>query len=413
MAAANTTTQLEITKNLYGPQLEKLAFEETQLTEAIPLSLGNEKLGDQFIVHVPLTMEHGFTYNGTDGGEVTLAAAIAQQSKRATVPAYEVIAKSRIVSRTFEEALSAGPAAFGDATQHIVDSLMVSAEKRREHSMLYGQDGMAAVESIDTGVITITAATWTPLLWDCMEGAIIECFSGTGASVTQRNGDLTITAVDLEARTVTVSGTSSAVAPGDILYFKGARTATAYKEMPGLNKLANNTGSLYGIDAASYVRWRPNRKTSTGLPSFSTIQNGIKKVAGRGVRKMRIRCYVSLDTWEVVNNDMAAARVFDASYGKGKGTMGNEVIEFVTHSGTTIIEPHALVRPGDAFAFGEMNAMRIGVHDLKFDRGPTGDGDLWHRLEATNTYEIRIASVMGLLLRAPWRTVAFSGITYS
>jgi hypothetical protein len=74
-----------------------------------------------------------------------------------------------------------------------------------------------------------------------MTGAILEAFTGVGASVSQHNGDLTISAVNVANKTVTVTGTSSAVVQNDVLYFKGARTTTAYNECVGLYRILSTT----------------------------------------------------------------------------------------------------------------------------------------------------------------------------
>lgn len=410
MAGENTNSTLSLTKTVYGDKLEKLEFTDGMLKEFLPFK---QKLGDTLKFPVQLKMEHGFVANGTSGSAATLATAVAQNIDQAEVSAYEVIGRSRIAYRIMEDAVARGPAAFESATSTVMDALSESTQFRLEHDLLYGHEGLGIVSSIDTGVITITNASWSAATWESLEGALLEAFTTTAATATQHDTTLTITAVDLDAKTVTVSGTSSSVAAGDILYFKGWKTTTSWNSMAGIRKIISNTGSLFGIDAATNSRWKGNTKSSMGTPNFLKFLQGLSKMTGRRLRRQNTTLLVPIAAFDILNSDLMAGRRFDGSYAK-KARTGFETIEFAGSTGVTEIVPHPMVRDGDAMAFTAKNGFRTGSADIKWKSANGSDAaDIWFPVDDVGANECRLTYIQAPAFLRPAHTVYFSGITYS
>lgn len=419
MASTAAPAETKLSKVVYGDRYEKLPFNATILGSHLPFS-DKFRVGDVFKYAVELQMEHGATYNGSSGAEATLNAAIVGLNRQASVSAYEMQMRTRITTRAFEEAVKAGPQAFDNATRQRLTSLQTAMEFRGEHSLLYGQLGLFQVESIDTGVITITDATWCPTLAIRLVGAILEAFDGPGqaASATAHDGDLTVTGVDLAAKTITVSGTSSSVVAEDWLSFKGARTATAFNEMCGLMKICRDTsGDPLGIDASDYPWFAPNVVSSVGRPTMLLMLQGMRKLVGRNTiaskrdDKMNATLWVASPTYEILNSDLMTSRRFDGSYNKSKGTTGVAAIEYYGQTGLTELSVHPLLRDGDALALGADNGFRVGACEAKFDTGPDGNNDIWEKVTDKNSYEARAHAIIAPALFAPGRTVSFGGIT--
>lgn len=409
--APQTNVTLELTKKVYGEDGSKLAFESGIVGELLPFT-EKARTGDDYNYTAALTMSHGATYNGTAGSVTTLAESIPGKVKQASVSAYEFIMKDRIASRILHDAAKAGPAAFADATQVVLHNLMASAEFRQEHSLLYGQSALFQVASVAGQVLTITDATWSAATADGLEGAVLEAFDGLTATENQDDGDLTVTAVDLAAKTITVSGTVSETDGNSYLSFKGARTATAFNEMLGVIPLSQTTtGSAHGIDIAAFSRFRPNVSTSFGAVEFAKFLSALSKVTGRRVRKKVMNLLVPVPAFDRIASDMQASRKYDNR--KATAVAGFEAIEFYSSLGLTRIIPHAMLRDGDAIAFSDKNGFRTGSKELGWETGPSGKADIWIPINTNNSYEARVTAIESPAFLRPHEVIGISGLTYS
>lgn len=423
-SAPNTNTTAELTKRVYSTDKEemgRLPFELTIGAEAFKFRAA-DKLGDVFRFPVTLTMEHSRTYNGTAGGVVTLNDAIPATIKQAEVPAYEQIMRSQITYRLMKDAIAAGPQAFEAATRIVLENLQESAEFTREHSIWYGQQGLGVVQTATNNTtsmdLLITEASWSAATWEALEGAVVEAFTTTAATATQHDGDLTITAVNLDTRTITIDATADAftnVANGDIIYFKGAKTTTGFNEMMGVAKIMTTTsGTVLGINPATYSRWKPNQLTSVGTPTFAQYLSGVSKLTARRIRRTKTNVWFPPKAYEKIASDLMSFRRFDGSFSKSKTEMGTEALSFFGQTGTTDMVPNAIIRDGDSFAATDKNGFRVGSTDLTFDLGPSGDkGDIWFHLPDKNVMEVRCIYIQQPFFFRPSHTIGYSGLTYS
>lgn len=425
MATENTNTSAELTKVVYKDGLQEIPFDAGIVGDDFPMT-ADAKLGQKLQFDVVLSLEHGITYNGTAGSVVTLGDPVVANIKKAEVEAYETIMRTRISDRLMDDAVKAGPQAFDSATRVVLMNLQESAELRKEHSLLYGQLGLGQVSGTPTNnttslTITISAGTWCPALWESLEGAVLECWSAQSASATQRDGDLTLAtdgsnlAVDLDNKTITVTAAANAftnVAAGDWLYFKGARTSTAFNEMAGIMKLSTTTtGTLQGLSVSTYSRFRPNVASSFGVVTFLKTLNAVRKLVARRIRKGTWKMLQPSHAYEKLNSDLMAARRFDGSWKRAKGEAGNETVEFYGQTGTTAFQVHPLLRDGDMEMYGQANGFRTGSRELSFDSNPNDKNDIWTRRQDQNAYEARVRWVMSPALLRPAHVLAVTGVT--
>lgn len=416
MASVATPTQSQMAKTVYG-ELVKMPFKVTILRDRAPFTDKN-RVGSTFKFAAELTMEHGGTYNGSAGAEATLNDAIVSENAQTDIAAYEFHMRTRLTTRTFSEALTAGETAFANVTKQRIMALQAGTEFRLEHSLHYGQEGIFKVSSIDTGVITVTADTWNAPTAVRLINAKLEAFDAQTATANQHNADLTVTGVDLDAKTITVSGTSSSVVANDWLYFKGARTTTAFNEMAGFHKLMTTTsGTLLGINVATYPWFKPNVSSSFGRPTMLLVLKAMRKLVGRDTlaarkdEKQNTTLLVPSVSYEILNSDLMSSRRFDGSYERSRGTSGVESIVYYGQTGPTELLVDPLIRDGDMLAFGPDNLFRVGTHDVKFDQGPDGQSDLWNHVPDKTSYEARTHFIQHPAMLAPGRTVAMTGVT--
>lgn len=413
MAGENTfATMNGLFKTVYADKLQDLVPDYAILQKRVPFISADKETGNFYAQPVNLSHEAGFTYNGEAGTVVSLNAAVNATMKEAQVYGSELILRSQMQYVALSRASSAGPKAFKRASSWKVEDMNNAMRKRLEIAMLYGQSGVGTVSTNTSGALVLTDATWAGGIWAGAEGAILEAWTGITASETQHNGDLTISAVNSDTKTVTVTGTSAAVVPGDVLYFKGARTTTTYKEMAGLHKIITNSGTLFNISAATYSLWKGTSVPTVGQISHGKIQDAVSRVVNKGLME-KVTVLVSPKAWSVLNTDQAALRVFDSSYKSSKADSGFESLTFYGANGLIEIVSHPMVKDGDAFIVPlEDDLLRLGSTDVTFGV-PGMDEQFFTLVASTNAVELQCMCDQAIFLEKPAHSAYLSGITYS
>lgn len=409
MADANTTTTLDgLFKTVYGDSQINMLPDFAILSRKVRFS-PSEKIGQRYEVPVKLQYEGGFSYGASGDGAFTLNSAIAGKIARAQVDASQIVLRSQLDYESAFKAASGGKQAFQDATQALVENMMESFAKRQELSMLYGQRGLGTVLTNTSGALVISDATWSPGIWVGMKDAVLEAFTTVADSATQHNGDLTISAVDLASKTVTVTGTSGAVVAGDILFFKGARTTTAHKDMVGLDKILVNTGSLFNISAASYELWKATSYDCAGAVSMEKALNAAAQAVPLGLKEKSMLA-LAAKRWAKLNNDLSALRRADSSYDSAKFENGVDGITYHGVSGDIEIVSHPFVKEGEGLLVPEKRLKRVGSTDVTFRR-PGNANNIFRELESSAGFELRAYSDQQIFCETPSYCVKLTGIT--
>lgn len=410
MAGENTQSTADMYKEVYaegGP--ENVVPNSSILRRLIPFA--SDLTGDSWHQAVNLTLEHGFTYNGSGGGVATLNSPINATVKDANSTGFEVVGRARVAYAAASRAASSKQA-FTKLWDQMLMNLKLGHEKRAELTLLRGRKGLGKVSGNSSGVLTITDDSWSPTTWAGMEGAVLEAFTTDAASATQHNGDLVISAVDFVSKTITVTGTSSSVAQNDILFFKGAKTVNGYNEGAGIVAIAANSGSLFGIDAASYALWAGNSSASFGTPSMGRFLSAITSAVDKGLEE-KVILLVCPRTWELLNADLAANRMFDGSYSKEKAENGAQKISYYGQAGEIEVRSHPYLQRGESVAFPISPYKRIGSADVGMGvPGLPGSREIFFHDVTTNAMEARTFSDMSLFCNRPSTSLYVSGITY-
>lgn len=412
MAVANTPEQMVGDfKNLYKDSGLVNAIPSWMIVQdRFPFEEAEAGLGQFYVFGVILQKEQGFTYapsSGATSGVQTLNAAVAGYIGQAQVEGYAIYLRSRLSYDAAAKASRAGKKAFAQAYGAVLKNMKESHQYRLEVSLLYGRDGLGVVDDNTTGVLTITDASWATGIWASgMKGAILEAFTGVGPSVSQHDTDLTISSISVANKTVTVTGTSTAVVQGDVLYFKGARTTTAYKECAGLYRILTNTTTLFNIDAAAYELWKAQSYPVNGNLSLTAIMNGASVGMSFGLEKAVLLC--APEKFAQLASDEAALRryVQDTTNTK-RGVKG---ISFIMGSVDVEILPHPLVKQGHAMMLAEDSIHRVGATDVTFSLPGSGEPMQVHVTDST-AIELRSMSDQGIYSDTPAQCVLLTGIT--
>jgi hypothetical protein len=281
-----------------------------------------------------------------------------------------------------------------------------SHQFRLECSLLYGRDGLGVVSTNTSGALVITDASWASGTWAGLKDAVLEAFTTVAASATQHDGDLTVSAVSIGSKTVTVTGTSSSVVANDILYFKGARTTTGWNECAGLYRILTNTGSLFNIDAASYQLWQANSFPVSGNLSLTSIMQAASVGMVFGLKKALLLCSPTKFA-QLASDEAALRRYVQDQRDTKRGVKG---ISFILGSVDVEILPHPLVRDGSAMMLNESSIQRIGATDITFAM-PGSDQKLEVQVTDYTAIEMRSMSDQAIFSDMPASCVLMTGIT--
>lgn len=413
MAGENTfSTMNGLFKTVYADKLQDLVPDYAILQKRVPFISADKETGNFYAQPVNLSHEAGFTYNGETGTVISLNAAVNATMKEAQVYGSELILRSQLAYTALSRASAQGAKAFKRASSWKVEDMNNAMRKRLEIAMLYGRMGIGTVSANSSGVLTITDATWAGGIWAGAEGAVLEAWTGVTSSETQHNGDLTISAVNSDLKTVTVTGTNAAVVANDVLYFKGARTASAYREMAGLSAIIQNAGTLFNISAASFSLWKGTTISTVGQISHGKIQDAVSRAVNKGLME-KVVCLVSPKAWSVLNTDQAALRVFDSSYSTSKASNGSESLTFFGANGKIEIVSHPLAKDGDVFIVPlEDDLLRLGSTDVTFGV-PGMDEQFFTLVSGSNAVELQCMCDQAIFIEKPAHSVLMTGITYT
>jgi len=395
-------------KKVYGDGTIKAVPKFAKLMEEIPYSQ-QEKTGDMYEVSVLLAHEQGFTYGAHGDSNFSLNAAIAGSVQKAQVRGSMIVLRSGLSYEDIYKASQAGAAAFEAATSLVVDNMQRSFAKRLELSFLYGQRGLGTVYGNTSGALVLTDATWAPGIWSAMKSCKLEAFTSVSDSTTQHDTDLVVASVTHSSKTVTVTGTSSSVVAGDILFYKGARTTTAFKECAGIDKILSNTGTLFNIAADTYELWKSNSRAVSGAISMLAIQNGIADAVNMGLME-DAKLYLPTKRWNTLNSNEAALRRYGAYSQKAEN--GSESIVYHSANGATECVAHPFVKEGEAFLIPnpKKRVKRVGASNVTFRR-PGKAEEIFLEVPDYAGLELRAFSDQAIVIETPAQCTKYTGIT--
>lgn len=425
-----TTTDLDgLFKEVYASDVERLVPESDILAKMCSFVPSDEQEGKSYNMPVLLTHEHGATYN-KDGSAFTLLGDASGITKNASVNGTEFVLQVVLSYGAMQKAAKgaakggkAGKRAFANATAYQVRNATESASKKRELELLYGAGttpgtsatgeltnwGEVATEAdggTGDGVLTMTAASWSTGIWAGSEGAKIGFFDSDGTERTT-SGDTVVSSVDPSTYTVNITGTEAqldAIVTGDYCFPEGARTL----QMEGAFKVAQNTGTLHGISAATYNLWKGSSYAVGGSLTFAKIMQGLTRPASLGCQK-DMCVLVGPDSWQDINEDQAALRRYVGQVG-GEVKQGAKGIEFFGVTGSVEIKPYIYMKRGAALALPKGVCKRVGATDLTFEM-PNQQGKIFLELPTKAGSEFRAYWNQSFFCPNPAWMVAYTGIT--
>lgn len=377
--------------------------------ERFPFEKG-EAIGEAYVVAVTLSKEGGFTYAPSMGANAVPSnpTAIAATILHAKIQSYAIYLASQLAYSAAARAASQGKAAFKSAYAAVLQNMKFSHMYRLECSLLYGRDGLGILSTnAAAGVLTMTEASFSPGIWGAgLKDNVITAWTGSDETETQHDGDLVITAVDISARQVTVSGTSSSVVSGDYLYFKNSRTSTAWNECAGLYRILVNDAELFEIDASVYDSWRAQSLDQAGQVSLTGIMRLAAKCQSYGLERAVLM--IAPVRFADLAADEAALRRYVEDGSKAK--RGPNSITYNMGGIPIDIVSHPLIKLGHAFLLPDDQVHRIGSTDVTMAL-PGSNEELSVQVSNLTAIEFRSMSDQAVFIEVPARAGLLFGLT--
>lgn len=381
----NATTADGIWKEVFG-KLEDGIPNFAKLGERYPFETG---LGKELKFPVRVKRSHGVTLaSGNDSLDAfTLNAPITGQLKPANVSGSMCVIRERLGYKSTLAAMEEGTKAFGSLYGEAVTDAWLSLHFYREALDLYGQTNFgvfaAAGSSATSITIKLTAASSAPGLWAQMEGASVDVYDPTFGTKRNTNGALTVSAIDYTVGgadngvvTLTLAGAAAdnaAIQAADYVVPLGFYNS-GHMSAAGFDKICTNTGSLFGIDAATYPVWGGNTAAVGGALTFAALTKGTVPIHVRaGVSEEPLDVWCSPLSWIDMNSDVAAVRRSAGNEG-GRVEFGAKEIVYYGLTGEMVIRPHALIKGGEAFVGMKDYVIRGGATEPTFDH-PAKEGN--------------------------------------
>ncbi|HVK87947.1 MAG TPA: hypothetical protein VM513_27695 [Kofleriaceae bacterium] len=371
-----------------------------------------ERLGDSYHFPVRLTRSHGWTLasGATAGTAFALNAVRTGAMKDATLSGSSFVMRESFAYKAVASAVSSGKTAFGNLLDDAVEDMLETTNAILEITMRYGGSSLGVNETAGAASspqdFVITAASSAMGMWAMLENAELDAYDSTLTTQRNSNAAIVLTKAVYSATTgkVTLSVTGNttdldALVSTDVFVLRGMKDGA----MTGVDAIATNTGSLFGISASTYSTWSANTYSAgSAAATMGKLTQAAGLVAMR-VGQMPLVASVSIPTWSNLNNDTAALRRLTKN--EGRVELGAQSIVYHGPTGPLEIVPDAMCKGGEAFIQDFDEYRRVGASDVTFNL-PGVDGkiqnDRFFRELADNAgFEIRSFWDQGIILRKP------------
>ena len=434
MASVETTTTLNgLFKQVYGDKVMDLIPESDILFGTSRIKFVSKKGREGLAYNQPVLLSYPSSATWGLNGP-TLNANISSQMGNAVVTGSAITMRDVIAYDAAARSVGSA-AAFEAVAGLIIRNLYKAIGKFSEIDMLYGNGSITSGVSLGQStsivqnggsggncVVTLTYASWAPALFSGFENALVDAYqAGTKINT---NAGFQIVSVNVAPVSTTVGGTITLTGNASDLNSLVADTGgtaidfywtSAYgNNQIGLSGILQNTGSIFGINAATYSLWLPNtfaNPTGTQL-TFSKVQQAAALAVSRGLDEELMWIFSPVSFADLVN-EQAGARRYDSSYKNKDNENGSEALTFWGPNGKMEIVPHLFCHQGEGFGIPPSEVMKVGPMDKAEAALPGLGTELFFQSPLTASYEMRLFTDFATLVTAPAKCIYFSGITNS
>lgn len=392
--------------------------------------------GEDYAFPVLTGIEHGVTH-AKQHDAFSLNASIDSTTERAFLSGCEIALRGTlpygVVARAKNGIANGGGAggAYFDAFDLKIKMLMEGGEFYREIALAYGA-GTGAAAAANIGVVSdnvtasdldpgctlsITKASWAPMLWAKMKNALVDIYQSDGSTV--RAAGVTVTGITLSNNSIALTLTGSAVTPAanDIIVPRTALTKSCY----GLQAILENSGSLFNISAATNPAWKATSFAVSGALARTKIFQLMARLAVTGVKNGG-KLFVNPNAFADLCEEGSGLQRFTTE--STTKTQGAQTLKYQTPCGVVEVVSYAFMKQGIAFFLpngappgsntdantwaSNGGPVRVGSTDLTFNLGK--NEWFFNELSGTAGSEMRIYSDQAVVCPMPWQCAILTGI---
>lgn len=411
----------------YDGYLDPLPEENTiaDFAEFVP---AEARAGNTYNFPLQASLEHGQTADIT-GLAYALNPAIDSEMVNATLDGADLALVSNVAYSSMlrgRNGANKGPGGDGGAYWQPFDLkielMMKSMELYRELALLYGP-GSGSTIAADIGVINasvsganlgagkvvnITAVSWAPGIWNNMKGALVDIINAAGTTVVENN--VTVTGVpDASKNQISLFKTGSAVnltgteriVPKGWSGVAAAAGAVSGRSCVGLQGILQNTGMLFGINAAVYPFWNAIRFTAGGTTMTRARMLGIASRMFPNGLTNGLTFFVSSAIFADLAEEADALQRYTANTDEVKRQGAGE-LQYISPAGLLKVRLHKYMKQGMWMAFGDGLVKRVGASDVTF-RGDNGNDWFFLELPSNAGYQLRAISNQAPVIKIPYQ----------
>jgi hypothetical protein len=292
-----------------------------------------------------------------------------------------------------------------------------SAVQKRDMMLMYGpgDTGVANIGivsavgtiAVQTYKVAISRASYIPGFWQEAKNGLFDIRTSGGLAANSTATPAIVTAVDRDNATISFTAATWTNAPdiGSTIYFYGSRTSSMY----GLEAIANNTTTLFNVDASVYPQWRAVQYAvgSTSL-SFDKVAEALSAVADNGLSDGGI-LYLNPRTWTDLMTDEAALRrrINDTNSAR----TGYNKLTFELNCGIVEVKAYKYMKQGEALFVPVQECHRVGSSDITFTAPGESNKYFWTELPNNNGSQIRCYSDQAIVSENPSHIALFTGLS--
>jgi len=418
-------------KQRYGRWIDPLPDEHT-LADAGDFVPSENRPGLGYNFPVLTGLELGQTAN-VDNSAFALNPAVDSTVLNANLDGATIMLQSVVSYDTIYKSLNGNGngstgGSYKTALDQTVQAMLQGAALYRELALAYGPGTSTAIASnigvvggsvsgVNLGatqVVYLTEASWIPGLWIIASGGGSgSAGSGMKVDIYQADGTtLRETNVNVDARpsttqtrlTLTKAASAATVAANDRIVPLGWRTKSCF----GLEAIYNNTGTIFGINAASVAPWRCMTFSAGGALSRAKIMAMAAAVSINGVKNGG-KLFVCAPTFADLAEEASALQRFTGNTDKVK-RQGASQLMYETAAGIIEVTVYQYAKQGQAFFISTDNFRRVGSTDLTMRPIGGGAEAFFTHMPSNAGASMRIFSNQAPVFEMPYRNFLITGI---
>ena len=426
MAGENTLTSLNTQFKYIQDKAQTLLPENAVLMKLIPEITEATKEGRVYLVPVQLSHENGVTYG--DGTVFALNSASAAAYSEISVDAAPIILLTQISESVANRMANSKQTFITEATLR-ARVMYESLARYLEISMLYGKSttgwgtAFSTTQASAVSTVVIDTAQWSGGIWGGSVGAVLQAISNVAGTLTlvtdgSGNSKITVTKVVASTRTITFTCANATLAAA-VDTAKGSYVVSFIPygslstDMIGLEKQIVGGATYFGIDPTIYPLWQGQTYAcgSASLTMAKVLTGTAQAVAVGGLKDDAV-LMVSAVTYQNLNSDQAALRMYDSSYSSSDAETGTEGIVYHGPNGKISVIVNNIVKEGEAYLIPPKYLSRVGAKELSFQR-PGKTDEFYQEIPGYAGYSLRAGAEFAVLLSRPAMAVKFTGIVNS